>query len=49
MLSLRSIADSNAGPGDQDLDAVHLIDGSKREGVVTVIKSGVPHDVSGVR
>jgi pilus assembly protein CpaB len=49
MLSLRSIADSNVAPGDQDLDAVHLIDGSKREGVVTVVKSGVAQDVSGVR
>jgi pilus assembly protein CpaB len=49
MLSLRSIADSSVAPGDRDLDAVHLIDGSKREGVVTVVKSGVPRDVSGVR
>jgi pilus assembly protein CpaB len=49
MLSLRSIADSNAAPADQDLDAVHLIDGSKRDGVVTVVKSGVAQDVTGVR
>lgn len=49
MLSLRSIKDSNPDPGDFELDAVHLIDGSKREGVVTVVKSGVPRDVSGIR
>jgi pilus assembly protein CpaB len=49
MLSLRSIVDSNVEAGDQDLDAVHLIDGTKRDGVVTVVKSGVARDVSGVR
>jgi pilus assembly protein CpaB len=49
MLSLRSIADSRPDPADAELDAVHLIDASKREGVVTVVKGGVPRDVSGLR
>jgi pilus assembly protein CpaB len=49
MLALRSIADSKAEPGDQDLDAVYLIDGSKRAGVVTVVRNGVARDVRSIR
>lgn len=48
-LALRSIADSRATPADTDLDAVHLISGTKSNGAVTVVKNGVPRDVSGIR
>jgi pilus assembly protein CpaB len=49
MLSLRSIADSDASPSDADTDAVYLIDGSRREGVVTVVKNGIVRDVTELR
>jgi pilus assembly protein CpaB len=48
-LSLRSIQDSQPSEADQELDATYLIDGSRREGVVTVVKSGIARDVSGLR
>ena len=49
MLSLRSIADSNVSPVDAEADAVYLIDGSRREGVITVVKNGIVRDVTGLR
>ena len=49
MLALRSIADSKAETSDQDLDAVYLIDGSKRAGVVTIVRNGVVRDVRSIR
>ena len=49
MLALRSIADSQSVPSDQELDAVYLIDGSKRAGVVTVVRNGVVRDVRSLR
>lgn len=49
MLALRSIADSQSVPSDQELDAVYLIDGSKRTGVVTVVRNGVVRDVRSLR
>lgn len=48
-LALRSITDSKATAADTDLDAVHLISGTKANGAVTVVKNGVPRDVSGIR
>lgn len=49
MLSLRSIADSSASPTDEEADAVYLIDGSRRDGIVTVVKNGIVRDVTEVR
>jgi pilus assembly protein CpaB len=49
MLSLRSIADSDASPADAESDAVYLIDGSRREGIVTVVKNGIVRDVTELR
>lgn len=46
-LSLRSIADSETGP--LGADAYHLLGGSKKNGAVTVVKSGVAREVSGIR
>jgi pilus assembly protein CpaB len=48
-LSLRSIEDANPSPTDSSHDAVHLIGGTKRNGAVTVVKSGVAREVSGIR
>ncbi len=48
-LALRSIEDAKAGPSDVGGDAVHLIGGTKRNGAVTLVKSGVAHEVSGLR
>lgn len=47
-LALRSIADAKAG-ADDGPDATHLVGGSKRNGAVTVVRNGVPRDVSGIR
>lgn len=48
-LALRSIADSRVQPSDSELDAVHLIGGTKRNGAITIVKNGIPRDVSGIR
>jgi pilus assembly protein CpaB len=48
-LALRSIEDAKSGPSDLGGDAVHLIGGTKRNGAVTVVKSGVAREVSGLR
>lgn len=48
-LSLRSIQDSQPSEADHELDATYLIDGSRREGVVTVVKSGIARDVGSLR
>lgn len=48
-LALRSITDSKASPADNDLDAVHLISGTRPNGAVTVVKNGIPRDVAGIR
>ena len=48
-LALRSITDSKSSPADSELDAVHLIGSTKPNGAVTVIKGGIPRDVSGLR
>ena len=48
-LALRSISDSRPSPADNALDAVHLIGGTKKNGAVTIVKNGIPHDVSGIR
>ncbi len=47
-LALRSIADSKTTDADAT-DAFHLIGGSKQNGAVTVVKSGVARDVGGFR
>ena len=47
-LALRSIADSGEA-AEVGEDAVHLIGGSKQNGAVTVVKSGVARDVGGFR
>lgn len=47
-LALRSIADSRTSETDAE-DAVHLIGGSKQNGAVTVVKSGIARDVGGIR
>jgi pilus assembly protein CpaB len=49
VLSLRSIKDSQPGAESTGEDAVHLIDGSKRKGVVTVVKAGSARDVGGLK
>ena len=49
VLSLRSIADSQPNPADAGEDAVYLIDGAKRDGVVTIVKAGAPRDVGGLK
>jgi pilus assembly protein CpaB len=46
-LSLRSLADSEAAPGDGDRDAMHLIGGVKRNGAVTVVKGGIAKEIGG--
>jgi pilus assembly protein CpaB len=48
-LSLRSIADTNTKPGDTDEDAYYLIGGTKNNGAVTVVRSGVAKQVSGLK
>ena len=48
-LALRSIADSRIDPAETAGDATHLIGGTKRNGAVTVVKNGIPRDVSGIR
>lgn len=48
-LALRSLADANLQPGDENPDATHLVGGGRRNGVVTVIKSGISKEVSGLR
>jgi len=48
-LALRSIGDSKVSPSDAANDAVHLIGGTKRNGAVTLVKSGVVREVSGLR
>jgi pilus assembly protein CpaB len=48
-LALRSVADSRSTPADAAADAVHLIGGTKKNGAVTIVKNGVPRDVSGIR
>ena len=47
-LALRSIADSRKTGADA-ADAVHLIGGSRQNGAVTIVKSGVARDVGGIR
>ncbi len=47
-LALRSIADAKAGASDGP-DATHLVGGTKRNGAVTVVRNGIPRDVSGIR
>ncbi len=46
-LALRSIADAAGEDGSRD--AHHLVSGSKQNGAVTVVKSGVARDVGGIR
>lgn len=48
-LALRSLADSEAKPGDASADAYHLIGGTKQSGSVTIVKNGVARDVNAVR
>jgi pilus assembly protein CpaB len=48
-LALRSLADSERKPGDDNPDALHLISGTKRQGAVTVVKGGIAKEVSGLR
>ena len=48
-LALRSVADSRVQPGDNAADAVHLIGGTKKNGAVTIVRSGVASDVSTIR
>lgn len=48
-LALRSIADGDATTADTDRDAAHLIGGTRSNKAVTVIKGGVPRDVTGIR
>jgi pilus assembly protein CpaB len=48
-LALRSIEDATPSPSDSSHDAVHLVGGTKRNGAVTVVKSGVAREVSGIR
>lgn len=47
-LALRSAADSNPNE-DRGEDAVHLIGGTRKNGAVTVVRNGVPRDVSAIR
>lgn len=46
-LALRSISDIHADPDGRD--AAYLIGGSRQNGAVTVVKSGVARDVGGLR
>jgi pilus assembly protein CpaB len=48
-LALRSVTDSHVVPADGAADAVHLIGGTKRNGAVTIVRSGVARDVSAIR
>jgi len=48
-LALRSVADSHVTPKDAAADAVHLIGSTRENGAVTVVRNGVPHDVSVIR
>jgi pilus assembly protein CpaB len=48
-LALRSIEDAAPSPTDSLNDAVHLIGGTKRSGAVTLVKSGVAREVTGLR
>jgi pilus assembly protein CpaB len=47
-LALRSAADSDPR-ADQGEDATHLIGGTRKNGAVTVVRSGIAHDVSAIR
>ncbi|MEX0852498.1 MAG: Flp pilus assembly protein CpaB [Bauldia sp.] len=48
-LALRSIKDATPSPADAASDALHLIGGTKRNGAVIVVKSGVAREVVGIR
>jgi len=48
-LALRSVEDSTPTPADAAADAVDLIGGTKGNGTVTVVKSGVVSQVTGLR
>lgn len=48
-LALRSIADASRTPNDATHDALHLIGGTRSNNAVTVVKNGVPRDVTGIR
>ena len=48
-LALRSLSDSTVTAKDAAGDAVHLIGGTKKNNAVTVVKSGVARDVTGIR
>ncbi len=48
-LALRSIADGPTSPEDAAKDAKHLIGGTRSNNAVTIVKNGVPRDVTGIR
>ena len=48
-LALRSLSDSTVTARDAAADAVHLIGGTKQNNSITVVKSGVARDVTGIR
>lgn len=48
-LALRSLSDSTVTAKDAAGDAVHLIGGTRSNNAITVVKSGVARDVTGIR
>jgi pilus assembly protein CpaB len=48
-LALRSLSDSTVTARDAASDAVHLIGGTKQNNAITVVKSGIAREVTGIR
>jgi pilus assembly protein CpaB len=48
-LALRSLSDSTVTARDAAGDAVHLIGGTKQNNAITVVKSGIAREVTGIR
>ena len=48
-LALRSLADSQVKPSDAEADALHLIAGADKTGVVKVVRDGVVTEQTSIR